>query len=160
MLNKIILRSIQSADLEDLTQLFFETVNKVNVKDYTQEQLQAWAPSNIHHSHPHWQKLLSNIAVIAEIGDDIVGFGDMTHEGYLDRLFVHKNYQRRGIASLIVQSLEVSARNRGITSITTEASITAKPFFESKGYRIIQEQQKKHSGVILTNYLMEKNLTT
>jgi hypothetical protein len=45
-----------------------------------------------------------------------------------------------------------------IKKITTESSITAKPFFEKMGYQLIKEQNKKCAGVILKNYLMEKIL--
>ena len=41
-------------------------------------------------------------------------------------------------------------------TITTYASITAKSFFEKRGYKVIKEQHVERKGVLLTNYLMEK----
>lgn len=155
----IVLRPIQSSDLEGIVALFKETVHHVNAKDYTPEQLLVWAPHHIHHSHERWRSLLHNIAYLAEIDDVIVGFADLTTEGYLDRLFVHKNYQRQGIASQLVKKLESFLFERGVKKITTEASITAKPFFEGMGYLVVQEQNKpRPGGVTLTNFLMEKCL--
>ncbi len=88
------IREIKAEDLRAIVALFKETVHHVNAKDYTVEQLLVWAPHQIHHSDDRWQSLLSNVACLAEIDNVIVGFADMTTEGYLDRLFVHKDYQR------------------------------------------------------------------
>ncbi|XLP62824.1 GNAT family N-acetyltransferase [Gallibacterium anatis] len=52
----------------------------------------------------------------------------MDKTGYLDRLFVHKDHQRKGIASAICYKLEQSIKNM---KITTAASITAKAFLNS-----------------------------
>lgn len=41
-------------------------------------------------------------------------------------------------------------------SITTHASITAKPFFEKRGYQVAKEQQVDRQGIFLTNYVMIK----
>ena len=41
-------------------------------------------------------------------------------------------------------------------SITTHASITAKPFFEKRGYQVAKEQQVERQGIFLTNYVMIK----
>ena len=82
----------------------------------------------------------------------MVGFGDMDRSGYLDRLYVHKDYQRQGIATAICDRLE---REVTVGKITTHASITAKPFFQKRGYEVIKEQQVIRGGVALTNYVME-----
>lgn len=101
-----------------------------------------------------WDKSFkSHYTVVACKNDLIVGFGDIDKNGYLDRLFVHKDYQRQGIASAICEKLENFALHK---KITVFASITAKPFFERRGYRLIREQQVSRDGVLLTNFLMEK----
>lgn len=77
----------------------------------------------------------------------------MAPGGYLDRLYVHADYQGRGVASAICEELERPVRGK----IVTHASITAKPFFEKRGYRVVREQQVERRGVLLTNYVMEKD---
>ena len=91
--------------------------------------------------------------VVAVEDSTIVGFGDMDSSGYLDRLYVHKDYQRRGIASAICDALEASVPGK---SITTHASITAKPFFLQRGYREVKEQTVVRQGISLTNFVMQK----
>lgn len=86
------------------------------------------------------------------IAMSLVGFGDIDKTGYLDRLFVHADYQRKGIATAICNQLEQAVQG----NITTDASITAKPFFEKRDYKIVKEQQVERQGIFLTNYVMIK----
>ena len=91
--------------------------------------------------------------LVAVEGEQIVGFGDLDVErGYLDRLYVHRDHQGEGIATALCGALERAASG----PITTHASITARPFFEGRGYRVLREQQVERRGVWLTNYVMGK----
>ena len=72
---------------------------------------------------------------------------------YLDRLYVHKDYQHRGVATAICDALE---QNNKATELTTHASITARPFFEKRGYTVVREQQVERRGELLTNFVMRK----
>ena len=89
---------------------------------------------------------------MAEAEGIVAGFGDMDGTGYLDRLYVHKDYQGKGIATALCDRLESAVQGR----IVTHASVTAKPFFEKRGYRTVKEQQVERRGILLTNYVMEK----
>ncbi len=40
-------------------------------------------------------------------------------------------------------------------TIITHASVTAKPFFEKRGYRVVKEQFVERKSVFLKNYIME-----
>ncbi|UZD15561.1 GNAT family N-acetyltransferase [Gallibacterium anatis] len=146
------LRAYITSDCEKLIKLFYQTVHTVNAKDYTKEQLNVWAPDNI--NSLEWnESFLKNYTIVAIDNDEIVGFGDIDKTGYLDRLFVHKDHQRKGIASVICNKLEQSIKNM---KITTATSITAKAFFEQRGYRIVKKQEVIRRGVGLINFLMEK----
>ncbi len=96
---------------------------------------------------------MAHHTVVAEIDGKIVGFGDMDPSGYLDRLFVHKDFQRQGVATAICDELEDTS---AAPEFTTHASITAKPFFEKRGYAMVKEQQVERGGIRLTNFVMRK----
>lgn len=148
----MILRKYNSTDCEQLAELFYDTVHTVNAKDYTEEQLNVWATGQI--DLEKWNASFEkNHTAIAVEEDKIVGFGDMDKTGYLDRLYVHKDYQRMGIASSICDELE----KHFSSSFTTHASITARPFFEKRGYTVVKEQQVERGGILLTNFVMKKN---
>lgn len=148
----MIIRKYKPLDCMVLAELFYNTVHLVNAKDYTEEQLNVWATGSI--DLKEWNKsFLEHFTVVAIEDNVIVGFGDIDNNGYLDRLFVHKDYQNKGIATAICDKLEKYVCT---DKISTHASITAKPFFEKRGYKVIKEQQIERKGIILINYVMEK----
>lgn len=154
------IRGYAESDLSQLVSLFYETVHTVNKQDYSQEQLDAWAPNEDKALKLNtWSiSLRQNITYVAEINDCLVGFSDMTVEGHLDRLYVHKDFQGQGVASALVNKLEMKARELDLHEMDTEASITARPFFERRGYQLIEKQSVERKGVLLVNYRMSKKL--
>ena len=148
----IIIRNYQSSDCNQLAELFYNTVHTINAKDYSNEQLGAWAPDEI--DLLEWNtSLLNHYSIVAVKDDVIVGFGDIDKNGYLDRLYVHKDYQNQGIATTICDNMENAV---DVDRITTHASITARPFFLHRGYKQIKEQQVVRDGIVMTNFIMEK----
>lgn len=147
-------RRYMSTDCEQLEKLFYDTVHTVNAKDYTQEQLDAWATGSI--DSQEWNRsFLSHFTVVAVENGIAVGFGDIDSFGFLHRLYVHKDYQRKGIATAVCDMLEI---NVDAEKIVTHSSVTAKPFFESRGYKAVKKQQVERRGIMLTNFVMEKSL--
>lgn len=147
------IRRYEPEDLGQITALFYDTVHAVNAADYAPEQLDAWADGAP--DLDRWNgSLLAHHSLVAVEGRDlIVGFGDIDGTGYLDRLYVHKDRQGLGIATALCDRLE---RAVDAPVITTHASITARPFFEGRGYRVLREQRVERHGVRMTNFVMEK----
>ena len=147
------IRRYEPEDLGQITALFYDTVHAVNAADYAPEQLYAWADGAP--DLDRWNgSLLAHHSLVAVEGRDlIVGFGDIDATGYLDRLYVHKDRQGLGIATALCDRLE---RAVDAPVLTTHASITARPFFEGRGYRVLREQRVERHGVRMTNYVMEK----
>lgn len=149
--SEMIIREYQAADCKELTELFYHTVHTVNAKDYTKEQLDAWATGRV--NLQEWRRSLQEHFSIVAVDDDVIaGFGDIDKTGRLDRLFVHADYQGKGIATAICNRLEAAVQG----NIVTHASITARSFFENRGYKLIKEQQVVRQGIALTNFIMEK----
>ncbi|MGL4736269.1 MAG: GNAT family N-acetyltransferase [Cellulosilyticaceae bacterium] len=149
----MIIRAYHPSDCKVLAELFYNTVHTVNARDYTKEQLDVWATGQV--DLEKWnQSFQAHDSIVAVDEGIIIGFGDIDHTGYLDRLYVHKDYQNKGVATAICEKLEQTTQ--GV--IMTHASITARPFFEKRGYKVIKEQQVVRQGVVLTNFVMEKKL--
>ena len=85
-------------------------------------------------------------------------FGSVNDDGYMHTLFVHKDFQHQGVATSLYKHLEAYARERGAKRLTSEVSITAKPFFEKQGFQVDEEQKRKANQMCLTNYKMSKQL--
>ena len=179
------LRKYHPRDCAEMACLFYDTVHTVNAADYTREQLDAWADGQV--DLEKWNaSFLEHDTLVAVEGEKIVGFGDMDSTGYLDRLYVHKDHQKKGIATAICDRLERAHRKRAAfltetdgnaqqeereraeLTFTTHASITARPFFEKRGYVVKKEQQVERRakreaesraacpGILLTNFVMER----
>lgn len=145
------IREYRSSDCKELAELFYNTVHTVNGKDYTKEQLDVWATGQV--DLKTWDRSLQeHFSIVAVEGDTIVGFGDMDQTGYLDRLYVHSAYQGKGIATAICNRLEAAVQG----NVVTHASITARPFFEKRGYKVVKEQRVERQGIFLTNFVMIK----
>ena len=146
-----------SDDCQAILSLFYETVHKINRRDYTREQIEAWTNNNNIDPIAWNLSLIHHKTLVAEMDNTIVGFGDL-NGNFLDRLYVHAEYQRRGIATAIMDRLERYAAEQNYTTIVTHASITAYPFFRDRNYQLLKEQQVERHGVFLKNIMMQKEL--
>lgn len=147
----MLIRAYSPDDADATVQLFRETISGVCKDDYTPGQLRAWT-SGCNDLEAWNASLLANGALIAEEDGEIIGFGDIDETGYLDRLFVHKDHQGEGIGAALCEALEAIAPS----GVSTHASITARPFFEARGYIVEEENIVERDGEILINYLMTK----
>lgn len=147
----MIIRHYLPGDCRELADLFYNTVHTINAKDYTREQLDAWASGQVDLSE--WnQTFLEHYTLVAIENGMIVGFGDIDSTGYLDHLFVHKDYQGKGVGTAICSRLEQTDSGK----VFTQSSVTAKGFFTKRGYAVVKEQQVERLGVWLSNFVMEK----
>ncbi len=121
------IREYQGPDCKILAKLFYDTVHRVNARDYTEEQLDVWATGWV--DLEEWDRSFrEHYSIVAVWGDVVVGFGDIDRTGYLDRLYVHADYQGRGVATAICNRLEQEIPG----NIITHASVTARPFLKKE----------------------------
>ena len=150
-------RLFQTQDAEQIARLFHETIREVNICDYSTSQVKAWAPDDIYFRN--WVEVCSSrFTYVADDEGVIAGFGELETNGHIDCFYCHKNYQRRGVGSQIYQAIEVKALSLSMSRLFTEASITAKPFFQRLGFSIVKEQEVTRRGETFINYAMEKFL--
>ena len=155
------LRKYRPEDAGQVIEIFYDTIHTVNAKDYDDDQRHAWAPDKNPENYQRFcARLLDNITYVVELNSKIIGFGDMTKAGYLDRFYTHKDHQRQGVATLIYLQLEQDARELGLTELTSDVSITAKPVAERAGFKVVKAQDQIRRGVVLRNYLMKKELSS
>ena len=152
------IRPYEPKDLDHIIELFQQTVYIINRQDYSANQVNAWVNSTTKSTrYSKWAlEFERNFTYVAEEEGEVVGFIDMTAAGYLDRLYVHPFFQRVGIASQLLGKIEVIACEYSLSEIRTDASITALPFFEEKGFKMITKQIVDIRGIQLTNYQMIK----
>lgn len=155
---KLQIRLASNSDIPALSQLFRETICSVNQKDYSHEEVLDWASCG--ESRERWEELIHSLYFIVAINDknNIIGFASLSESGYLHSMFVHKNFQGQGIANRLYTLIEEEAQKQNIKKITSEVSITARSFFERKGFVLDEKQQRKANKLYLTNFKMSKRL--
>ncbi|WP_221642823.1 GNAT family N-acetyltransferase [Nostoc sp. 2RC] len=157
-LENILIREYRLSDTKAIMQLFYDTVHEINIADYTQKQVDAWAPKNMDYEVWH-TRLQAKLPYVAEDNDEIVGFAELEADGHIDCFYCHHKHQRKGLGSKLFNYLENSAKSQGIKRLYTEASITAKPFFQNQGFNVVREQQVERRGGWVKKYVMEKYLS-
>lgn len=144
-------------DVGMITQLFRDTIQNVNSKDYPADEIDD--SSSWWTDHDKWQERIEKQYFIkAMINDKTVGFSSLATDGYLDFMFTHKDYQGKGVAGNLIRKIEKKAKEQGNYLIYSDVSITAKGFFERHGYIVEKQQFKKSRNKELTNFRMTKTL--
>ena len=153
---KISIRNANPGDLTEMQELFVNTISTICKNDYSVDQINAWTSSieNI----PRWNnRIASQYFLVADLDNKIVGYASLKNNDYLDLLYVHKDYQKRGIASKLYSEIEKQAIRNNSATLHADVSKTAKPFFLNIGFEIIQMQVKKIKGIEIINYKMIKH---
>lgn len=154
-----VIRDARPDDLDTLIALFHAAVRQVAVRDYTPQQIAAWAPDPP--DRQAWATRRENgwrWVGVAEIDGAAAGFCAMAADGLLDMMFTHPAFLRRGVASSLLSAAEAFAERDGADRLTTHASITARPFFASRGFTGATAQTVVRRGASFVNYRMTKTL--
>jgi putative acetyltransferase len=151
-----VIRRYEAADLEAVMSVFLRSVRGVASRDYDAGQIAAWAQVD----RDVWSyRRLDRPTWVALIDDVIAGFIDLESSGHIDMLFVDPACQRRGVASALLDTVENAAHVQRLAVLDTDASITARPFFEKHGFRVVRSQDVALRGQRLTNFRMEKRFS-
>ncbi|GAB6870008.1 GNAT family N-acetyltransferase [Bacteroides rodentium JCM 16496] len=150
------IRIARQSDALELMSLFQETVLHINKRDYSEAEVADWASCGNDLSRIKEMIETHYFIVATNPQSQIVGFSSITQQGYLHSMFVHKDFQGKGIATILLNEIERYATATGIRRITSEVSLTARPFFEKRGYIVEVEQKRKANQLYLTNFWMAK----
>ena len=149
------IRTHKSADIPEIARLFFNTIHRINSRDYTPAQIQAWAPTI--YSNDYWKQRFSKRQVlVADYRNKVVGFAEYEPDGHIDCFYVHHEHQRRGVGKALLARIEEEFQKMNVHRTFAEVSLTARAFFESKGFHIVAERNAEFQEVTLKLFLMEK----
>lgn len=152
------IRKFTPADTAAMITLFYRSVHEVACHHYSPAQLDAWAPRNM--DTKAWQARCENRQTwLAWEQDTLAGFLELEEDGHLDLLYVSPDYQRQGVARQLYEKAEGHASETGIKYLFVEASLSARGFFETRGFKVISPQEVSRNGETLINFKMEKDLS-
>lgn len=150
------IRKFQDGDEFSLWKIKNNTIRDVNIKDYSKEQIKAWASDE--YDEDEWSKRIKKMnPYVAEIDGQLVGFADVQEDGYIDHFFCHYKYLGQGVGKILMQYIIDESNKNQVVRLYSHVSITAKPFFEKYGFYVIRKQVVEICGQKLDNYVMEKN---
>lgn len=145
-------------DIPSLKSLYQGTITHINSQHYNPEQITAWAATGERITSLE-NKIKEQYFYVAITASGVItGFSSLEEDGELDMMYVHKDYQGQGIASLLIQQIYKKAAELGLSKLTAYVSITARPFFEKQGFKVMETQQVQLGEVTLTNYEMIKTI--
>lgn len=151
------IRRFRIGDERELFEVFHSAIHIVESRDYTPEQINAWAPVSL--DQELWARKMRDIKpFVAEIDEMIVGYADVQPSGYVDHFFVSGFHPSQGIGKLLMLTLHGEAVSLSLTELTSDVSRTAQPFFEKFGFGIIERRAPELRGVVVPNALMRKVL--
>lgn len=151
----IVIRDYKECDAEDLWKLFFNTIRTVNRRDYSQLQVEAWAPDSF--NAEYWEKRMDGLSpFVAEIDGVIAGYTDLQNDGLIDHFFCHHEYQGKGVGGALMNHVFEVGKARGVQRYYSEVSITARPFYEHLGFHFVRAKYAIVNGQELKYNLMEK----
>ena len=153
------IRQFQTGDEEALFDVFFSSIHQIASKDYTAEQVNAWAP--VGRDPESWAARMRTLQpFVVEIGGVIVGYADVRSDGYIDHFFVSGGYSRRGVGKMLMERIHEETVRLSIHELTADVSKTAEPFFVRYGFQVVERRFPVRKGVTLQNALMRKVLDT
>ena len=145
------IRKYKKSDSNILWNIFFYTVRNVNIHDYSQKQVEAWAPNDFDPSV--WATNMAQVSpFVAEIDGVVVGYADLQESRLIDHFFCHHKYQNRGVSSALMKHILNIGEQQKIQRLYSEVSITARPFFEYFGFRVVNTKEIEIRGQKLNNF--------
>lgn len=150
-------RPFESGDLARVMEIYTASIRTLAAPYYSAGQLAAWAP--VPPDAARWRARLEPLRTIVATSDGLViGFASYTADGYLDFLFTHPAFARRGVATRLYSRVEAALRGDGLPAVTTHASLAARPFFDRHGFQLDAEESVECRGVFLRRFAMHKSL--
>jgi putative acetyltransferase len=143
------------ADYTELGAVMYDAVRN-GPSAYSEAQRQAWVPTLRDGAGWH-ARLADQDILVSESGGRIAGFISLTPQGYIDFAYVRPAMQGTGLFRNLFAKIEARAQERGITHLTTHASLMAQPAFAAVGFKVVQHEEVQIRGAVFKRAKMEKD---
>ncbi|MEH2065014.1 MAG: GNAT family N-acetyltransferase [Nostoc sp.] len=159
--NEISLRRAQETDAWVLSAIHIAAIKALPATLYTQKELLAWRN---YRDKPDGSNILKSMKVetlwVAMEGDAAIGFASFIIDELIG-LYVHPQYQGKGIGRALVQHFCDEAIEQSIDKVITTASLYAEGFYLRLGFTAIKRAPHYlRSGVVVPVTKMSKTLRT
>ncbi len=144
------LRQITIKDQLELKKVYFDAIQSLDKKTYTQ----AWDNPNFDNSITKGKGwLLSEKGII-------IAFAIRYPNNRIALFYCKGKFQRKGFGSKLLQKLEDEAKKEGLDSLSTEASLISYELFLKNGWKIIRKEKVTINNIFFERYKMIKIIKT
>ena len=149
------LRQIVIKDQLELKKVYFDAIQSLNEKIYSQEQKRAW--SSQAWDNPNFDKSITKGKgwLLSDQGI-IVAFATRYPNNRIALLYCKGKFQRKGYGSILLNKLEDEAKKEGIHSLLTEASLISYALFLKNEWKIIRKEKVTINNIFFERYKMTK----
>ncbi|HRE81552.1 MAG TPA: GNAT family N-acetyltransferase [Opitutaceae bacterium] len=156
-LRDVELRPYTSGDVDTLASVYRDAVRRIGPGFYSPEEVAVWAlyPEDM----SEFQARLSRGHTwILQVKGWPEAFGQLDPVDHVSFLYCSGAFNRRGLGSRVYRQLEGIARERGVSTLTTDASRISCPFFEKQGFVVREREYVPRHGVVFERFKMQKLL--
>jgi len=149
------LRQISIKDQLELKKVYFDSIQSLDEKIYSQEQKRAW--SSQAWDNPNFDKSITKGKgwVLSEKGI-IIAFATRYPNNRISLFYCKGKFQRKGYGSMLLQKLEDEAKKEGLDSLATEASLISYKLFLKNEWEIIRKEKVIINNIFFERYKMIK----
>ena len=149
------LRQITIKDQLELKKIYFDSIQSLDEKIYTQEQKRAW--SSQAWDNPNFDKSITQGKgwLLSEKGK-IFAFVTRYPINRIALFYCKSKFQRRGYGSELLNKVQEEAKREGIDSLTTEASLISYKLFLKNEWEIIRKENIIINNIFFQRYKMIK----
>ena len=151
------LKQITQKDQLKLKEVYFDSISSIDENIYTKEHKFAWA-SQAWENSEFEKSLLKGFGLKLICDNKIIGFATRYPENRLSLLYVRGDFKRKGLGSMILNSIERDALNSGINKLNTEASLISYKLLLKRKWEIFRKEKVTIKGLIFERYRMFKIL--
>ncbi len=151
------LRQISIKDQLELKKVYFDSIQSLDKKIYSQEQKSAW--SSQAWDNPNFDKSITQGKgwLLSEKGI-IIAFATRYPNNRIALFYCKGNFQRKGCGSMLLQKLEDEAKKEKIDYLSTEASLISYKLFLKNEWEIIRKEKVIINNIFFERYKMIKNI--
>ena len=151
------LRDFQPGDEAALRAVFESAIQGTARRDYSQRQVDAWAPRE--HDAAAWPARMQALRpFVARVDGVVAGYADLQPGGYIDHFYVAETAGGQGVGGALMRRILARAEALGLAELTSHVSLTAQPLFAHFGFEVVEHRVFDVRGVEMRNAAMRRAL--
>ena len=149
------LRQITIKDQLELKKVYFDSIQSLDEKIYSKEQKRAW--SSQAWGNPNFENsIIKGKGWLLSEKGIIIAFATRYPNNRISLFYCKGKYQRKGCGSKLLNKLEIEAKQEGLYSLSTEASLISYKLFLKNEWKIIRKEKIIINNIFFERYKMVK----